>query len=217
MGTRTSSANIPTPRPHANANRAKSNGRTAGNALDGVIFCLHTGRSAAAPFFVLWRVAVLFCFSMSRAIVAITLSLLLSFGSALEASTHSSAQKRKTKKPASPPCQTGCKPEISQPQVTADTPEDEAAQKELADLARELHGPSKDAYQKLSAFAAKNTTNVWGARAALALGYDDYSKNRAGQGLGWLLKAQNDALLREICFVLDRPSAAHAWAKRRGV
>ncbi len=52
-------------------------------------------------------------------------------------------------------------------------------------------------YEKLSAFAVKNTTSVWGARAALALGYEDNSKNRNAQALGWLLKAQNDLLLRE--------------------
>jgi soluble lytic murein transglycosylase len=134
---------------------------------------------------------------MSRSILALTLSFLLSFGSALNASTQTSTQRRKTKKPKAPACQTGCKPEISKPEVPANTPEDEAAQKELADLARELHGPSKDAYQKLSAFAVKNTTNAWGARAALALGYEDYSKNRMPQALGWLIKGQNDALLRE--------------------
>jgi soluble lytic murein transglycosylase len=134
---------------------------------------------------------------MSRSLLALTLSFLLSFGSALDASTQSSRQKGRTKKPKSPACQTGCKPEISTPEVTANTPEDEAAQKELADLARELHGPSKDAYHQLSAFAVKNTTNVWGARAALALGYEDYSKNRMAQALGWLIKAQNDTLLRE--------------------
>jgi soluble lytic murein transglycosylase len=60
-----------------------------------------------------------------------------------------------------------------------------------------MHNGAPDAYAKLSAFAVKNTTNVWGARAALALGYDDYSKNRAVQGLGWFLKGQNDTLLRE--------------------
>ena len=134
---------------------------------------------------------------MARSVLALTLAFLLSFGGALDASTQSSPRKRKAKKPKSPACQTGCKPEIPAPQVTADSPEDEATQKELADLARALHGPSRDAYQKLSAFAATNTTNVLGARAALALGYEDYTKNRMAQALGWLIKAQNDTLLRE--------------------
>ena len=134
---------------------------------------------------------------MSRPILALTLCFLLSFGSVLDASAQSSKHKKRTKKPKTPACQAGCKPEISKPGVTANTPEDEAAQRELADLARALRGPFKDAYPRLSAFAAKNTTNVWGARAALALGYEDYSKNRMPQALGWLIKAQNDTLLRE--------------------
>ena len=86
---------------------------------------------------------------------------------------------------------------MAAPQITAETPEDAAAQKDLSELARALHNGTPGAYEKLSAFAVKNTTTVWGARAALALGYEDYSRNRMAQGLGWLLKAQNDTLLRE--------------------
>jgi soluble lytic murein transglycosylase len=134
---------------------------------------------------------------MSRSLVALTLIFVLSCGMAFGAVTQSSKHQRKSKKPKSPPCQTGCKPDTSAPQVAADTPEDEAAQSELSDLARALRNATPGAYQKLSAFAVKNTTNVWGARAALALGYEDYSKNRTAQGLGWLIKAQNDTLLRE--------------------
>jgi soluble lytic murein transglycosylase len=117
----------------------------------------------------------------------------MAFGAVAQSSKH----QPKSKKPKSPPCQTGCKPDTSAPQVAADTPEAEAAQSELSDLARALRNATPGAYQKLSAFAVKNTTNVWGARAALALGYEDYSKNRTAQGLGWLIKAQNDTLLRE--------------------
>jgi hypothetical protein len=125
------------------------------------------------------------------------LVIVLAFGSALDAAAQASRHKPKSKKPKASPCRTGCKPDISAPAVATETPEDEASQKELAELAREVHSGSPAAYQKLSAFAAKNTTNVWGARAALALGYEDYSKNRTAQALGWLIKAQNDRLLRE--------------------
>jgi len=136
---------------------------------------------------------------MSRAFAALLLIAGLSFGGTLDAyaSAQSSAKQHKSKKPKSPPCRTGCKPDTSAPQVAADTPEDEAALRQLSELARALHNGGPGAYANLSAFAVKNTTNVWGARAALALGYDDYSKNRNAQGLGWLLKAQNDTLLRE--------------------
>ena len=121
----------------------------------------------------------------------------LSFGGALDAVAQSTKHKRKSKKPKSPACQTGCKPETSTPQVAADSPEDEVAQKELSEAARAFHNGTPGGYEKLSAFAAKNNLNVWGARAALALGYDEYMKNRSGQAVGWFLKAQNDTLLRE--------------------
>jgi soluble lytic murein transglycosylase len=122
----------------------------------------------------------------------------LSFGGAFDAVAQTPQHKRKSKKPKSPPpCRTGCKLDTPAPQVAADTPEDEAAQRELSELARALHNGTPGSYEKLSGFAAKNTTNVWGARAALALGYDDYIKNRSGQAVGWFLKAQNDTLLRE--------------------
>ncbi len=134
---------------------------------------------------------------MSRSLVALILIVGLSFGGAFDAFAQSSRHQRKPKKPKSPPCRTGCKPDTSVPQVVADTPQDEAALKELSDLARALHNATPGAYEKLSAFAARNTTNLWGARAALALGYEEYSKNRTAQGLGWLIKAQNDTLLRE--------------------
>jgi soluble lytic murein transglycosylase len=134
---------------------------------------------------------------MSRALVALVLVFGLSFGGAFDALAQSNQHKRKSKKPKPTPCRTGCKPETSAPQVAADTPEDEAAQRVLSDLARSLHNAAPGSYEKLSAFAAKNTTNAWGARAALALGYDDYSKSRSVQALGWLSKAQNDTLLHE--------------------
>ncbi len=134
---------------------------------------------------------------MLRSLISLILVVCLSLGSAFDAFAQSSQHKRKPKKPKAAPCQSGCKPETSTPSVTADTPEEEAAQKELSELARALHNGVPGAYEKLSAFAVKNTTSLWGARAALALGYEDYSKSRTAQGLGWLIKAQNDTLLRE--------------------
>jgi soluble lytic murein transglycosylase len=104
-------------------------------------------------------------------------------------------KKRKSNKTASKPCQTGCSPNTSAPEITAATPEDEAAQRELSSLARSLHNAIPGAYDKLAAFAGKNAGNVWGARAALALGYDDYNKNHSQQALVWLTKAKSDTLL----------------------
>ena len=104
-------------------------------------------------------------------------------------------KKKKSNKPAAKPCRTGCTPNTSAPEITAATPEDEAAQRELSSLARALHNATPGAYDKLAAFAGKNAGNVWGARAALALGYDDYNKNHSQQALVWLAKAKSDALL----------------------
>ena len=141
--------------------------------------------------------SVLFCTSMLRSFISLILAVCLSLGSAADALAQSSRQKRKPKKPKAAPCQIGCRPETSAPKVAAETPADEAAEKELSDLARALRNGVPGSYEKLSAFAVKHTTSVWGARAALALGYEDNSKNRNAQALGWLLKAQNDTLLRE--------------------
>ena len=105
------------------------------------------------------------------------------------------SKKKKSNKPKPSPCRTGCTPSTSAPEITAATPEDEAAQRELSSLARSLHNAGLGAYEKLSAFAGKNAGNIWGARAALALGYDDYSKNHAQQALAWFTKAKSDALL----------------------
>jgi len=133
----------------------------------------------------------------SRNVVALTLAAVLVLGAPFDALAQSKTRKKKKPaKPKSPPC-LNCKPATSAPQFTAATPEDEAAQKELSELARGLHSAAPSAYEHLSAYAAKNTTNVWGARAALALGYEDYNKGRSAQALGWFIKAQNDTLLRE--------------------
>jgi outer membrane protein assembly factor BamD (BamD/ComL family) len=133
---------------------------------------------------------------LASRILAIVLSLALLCAAPLDAPAQSARQKKKKSgKPKSIPCRTGCTPNTSAPEITAATPEDEAAQGELSDLARALHNAAPGGYEKLSAFAAKNAANVWGARAALALGYDDYNKNRAPQALAWFTKAKSDTLL----------------------
>jgi soluble lytic murein transglycosylase len=108
-----------------------------------------------------------------------------------------SHKKKKSTHPKSPACQTGCKPVTTVPALDAATPEDAAAQKELSSLARDLHHETPGSYEKLAAFANKNASSVWGQRAALALGYEDYSKTRQQQALAWLQKAKADTLLPE--------------------
>jgi soluble lytic murein transglycosylase len=92
----------------------------------------------------------------------------------------------------------GCKPSSGTlGLVDGDTPEDQALRKELSGLARAMHNAEPGAYNNLSAFAAKNAANVWGARAALALGYEDHSHGHEQQAFAWFTKASADTLLRE--------------------
>ena len=69
---------------------------------------------------------------------------------------------------------------------------------QLAQLARPLRdSPNATYYSALSAFAAKNAKNEFGARAALALGYYDLSRDKPDLALGWLRKAVGEKLLGE--------------------
>jgi soluble lytic murein transglycosylase len=151
------------------------------------------------------------CYRQRFVAIVLSLSLLgaVPFDALAQSARH---KKRKTNKPKAAPCSTGCTPDTSAPEITAATPEDEAAQRELSGLARALHNATPGAYDKLSAFAATNASNVWGARAALALGYDDYNKNRAQQALAWFAKAKGDTLLGD--YVLYWTAQAQRALKR---
>jgi len=135
----------------------------------------------------------------ARSVCAVVLMLALVAGGASETFAQSSQKKKKkVKKPPAVPCRIGCKPDTTtQGLVAGDTPEDQALRKELSGLAREVHNAAPGAYGNLSAFAAKNAANVWGARAALALGFEDQSQGHAQQALAWFTKASADTLLRE--------------------
>ncbi|PYU00688.1 MAG: hypothetical protein DMG34_19190, partial [Acidobacteria bacterium] len=126
--------------------------------------------------------------------IAVVLSAALSFVCVCDAS----AQKRsKSTKHKAAPCHTGCKPDTTPPDVVTTSTADASTHQELSGLARNLHNAAPGAYEKLSAFATKHSSDPWGARAALALGYDDYQKNRALQALAWFTKAKGDTLLGE--------------------
>jgi soluble lytic murein transglycosylase len=101
--------------------------------------------------------------------------------------------------PAQPPAKTHKRHRTASP--AAASPASAAsptAAKQLETLSRDLKkkNPSS-AYEKLSAFANQNSTNAYGARAALALGYHDYSKTNFGLAAKWLARAQSDPLLRD--------------------
>ena len=132
-----------------------------------------------------------------RSCVSLALVFFVSLGLALDSSAQSSKKKKKSKKPAAVPCRTGCKPETSAPDIATSTAEDADALGQLSELARSLHNAVPGSYDKLSAFAAKHANDIWGTRAALALGYDDYQKNRLAPAMAWFTKAKSESVLQE--------------------
>jgi soluble lytic murein transglycosylase len=128
------------------------------------------------------------------AFAVLAISLVLVFD--LSAQTTAKKKKKHTH-PKSPACADGCKPTTTAPALDAATPEDATSQKEVAELARDLHRAVPGSYEKLAAFANKNGSSVWGQRAALALGYDDYTHSKYQPAFSWLQKAKPDSLLLE--------------------
>jgi len=188
------SANIRTPRP---ANRADIPSFCASIPADFASACLEEKIKSRYSERSLWSEKSLFSFRCAPP-MAHALALLLALFFACNLSAQSTShKKKKATHPKSPACQTGCKPDTTVPALDAATPEDATAQKEVAPIARDLHHGTPGSYEKLAAFANKNASSVWGQRAALALGYDDYSKGHFPQALGWLEKAKADPLLRE--------------------
>jgi len=73
-----------------------------------------------------------------------------------------------------------------------------ASVKYLEQLSRDLKDKNPNpAYEKLSAFARRKSSGVLGARAALALGYFDYTKAHYAQAAKWLEMAKGDTLLAD--------------------
>src|SRR5260221_4507189 len=176
----TRSATLPTPPPE---NRGIFFRRSVAQAFRPEAFHGHAPKLSAVQ---TSRLAIL---------SAIILCLSLLFAGDLSAQTKK--KKKKPTHPKSPACATGCKPDTTAPALDAATPQDAAAQKELGLLSGDLHRATPGASEKLAVFANRNISSVWGQRAALALGYDDYSKSHAQQALAWLQKAKPDALLLE--------------------
>ncbi len=71
-------------------------------------------------------------------------------------------------------------------------------EKQLVLLSRTLRDqPNATTYSALSSLASRNAKNDTGARAALALGYYDLTRDKPDLALGWLRKAVGDKLLSE--------------------
>ncbi|HWY42486.1 MAG TPA: transglycosylase SLT domain-containing protein [Candidatus Sulfotelmatobacter sp.] len=146
-----------------------------------------------------------------RSCVSIALIFFISLSAPFD-STAQSRKKKKAKKPAAVPCRTGCRPDTTAPDIATSTADDAAALQQLSELARSLHNATPGSYDKLSAFATKHAGDVWGARAALALGYDDYQKNRLAPAMAWFAKAKGEAVLQE--YVLYWHAQTNRVAKR---
>lgn len=145
-------------------------------------------------------------------VAAIALSVCLFFAVSVDASAGSQHRRKKSTRPKPIPCAAGCTPGTGAPEITPAAPDDEATQHELSSLARDLRNSAPGAYQKLADFAKTNANNIWGARAALAMGFDDYSKNHHAQALAWFSKAQADTVLGE--YVLFYTAEAQHALKR---
>jgi len=71
-------------------------------------------------------------------------------------------------------------------------------EKQLAQLSRALRDhPNATTYAALAAFSTRNAKSATGARAALALGYYDLTRDKPDLALGWMRKAVGEKLLRE--------------------
>jgi peptidoglycan lytic transglycosylase len=82
--------------------------------------------------------------------------------------------------------------------ATAEADGQAVAEKQLESLARSLKDKNTvAAYLRLSAFAKRRSSGVWGQRAALALGYYDYGRGHFAEARRWLDRALGDALLKE--------------------
>jgi soluble lytic murein transglycosylase len=80
--------------------------------------------------------------------------------------------------------------------AAASAPVGSLTPKELESLARGLKGKTPDsAYAQLSGVADAPNSGLLGARAALALGYFDYSVDRWADAEKWFARAKKDALL----------------------
>jgi soluble lytic murein transglycosylase len=90
------------------------------------------------------------------------------------------------------------KPAVANPAEPLAAPTTYAQEKQLALLSRALRDQSNaTTYAALAAFATRNAKNEIGARAALALGYYDFTREKPDLALGWLRKAVGEKLLRE--------------------
>lgn len=91
---------------------------------------------------------------------------------------------------------TGSKPAVKAAPPSTSASRTALAEKQLEKLSRLLkEGNSSWAYAHLSALTEQKSSGVLGMRAALALGYFDYTKQQYAQAGRWFARAKSDPLL----------------------
>jgi len=109
---------------------------------------------------------------------------------------HAQTAAAHTKKPATKSSRKSAAPK--KPANAAAASSADLLEKQLAQLCRALRDqPNATTYSALSALAARNAKNETGARAALALGYYDLTRDKPDLAMGWMRKAVGEKLLRE--------------------
>ncbi len=115
--------------------------------------------------------------------------------------SHAQTAATPAKKPAAKSSTKSAAPKSAVPKKPANAAAASGAdllEKQLAQLSRALRDqPNATAYSALSGFASRNAKNEIGARAALALGYYDLTRDKPDLALGWMRKAVGEKLLRE--------------------
>src|SRR5271156_6173332 len=104
----------------------------------------------------------------------------------------------------------------SNPATASASKSEAVSPKRLETLARALKQKNPgSAYSQLGIIANQKSSGILGARAALALGYYDLTKNRYAEAVKWLEPAENDPLLRD--YALFYSAEANIALNRNGI
>ena len=128
------------------------------------------------------------------------------------------SQKRKrSNKPATEPCRTGCTPNTSAPEITAATPEDEAAQRELSSLARALHNADSRCLRQAGRVRWQKCRQRLGCSRRTRARLRRLQQKPFAASTGLARKSEKRLAPRRLRSVLDRANATRVETKRAGV
>jgi soluble lytic murein transglycosylase len=131
---------------------------------------------------------------VSAGIVLVLCSASFFTSASTSAPTFAQTQKKKHKSAATSASAAGTKPSTSTAGLSP-------AAKRLQKLTEQLKEKNSNwAYSQLSAIALQKSSSALSTRAALALGYYDYSRGQYGEAQKWLELAKPDPLLADYAF-----------------